>query len=774
MAIWYVDPINGNNANNGSSFALRKQTYDSLSSVAAGDTVRTIASPDPTSMAQNATWTYGSQTVTLTTAVTADITQATTAWTASTNVTATTSTNRKIGTNSSSIAVAAAFTTGKAAYLTISSTNFSSYQQVSFWINMTAGTMAADGDITLRLCSDTTGDVTVNTISVPRIRATGQWQAYTVDLGTNLGSAIQSIALYVATDNGAQTFLLNNILACKASSSADSLSLVSLISKNSGTDPWLGIQSISGTTVTLGFNPQYSLSVTTQVKYAGSTATQTIYKRETLNLPSSLVASTATGTTPLGQFSTAGTAGSRITISGGWNRTDMSTQTGDTYISGVNGFGYGIFIYNYQDWDKINLTKFNICVNNGGISAPTTASTFTAKDISGNNVNIGISGAAGNSPVSQLSTFTVDNCQGAVTYGIQFNTSPPGAANTSGVNITVTNLNSNYISGFKTYQVTNTVNANNYTILGLNRSVFNITNCNFNGNVNTSGTISTTIGAIFCNLINCNINITNMQDNGWMSLYAEQCIGCNFNISGTVTSTSITQGYPSIMQFVTCYDSICNLTGATITAATNKNCIINGFSNMLFRGGTYSVSGTGVPIYSMGGTSIIDNSSLTSSSFGGYNNVRFMNYGGSTTDQRTYISPSSSTILTDTTTRHTASGVSWKMTITSLTPQTNGINSISPLSLPVATIACNASALVTASVWVYRTDTNLTTTFICPGGQIAGVSSDVTTNAAAAINTWEQLTITFTPSQQGVVQLFVQCYGAAASVYVDDFSVSQA
>lgn len=39
------------------------------------------------------------------------------------------------------------------------------------------------------------------------------------------------------------------------------------------------------------------------------------------------------------------------------------------------------------------------------------------------------------------------------------------------------------------------------------------------------------------------------------------------------------------------------------------------------------------------------------------------------------------------------------------------------------------------------------------GGQIAGVSSDVTTAMTAAADTWEQVSVTFTPSEAGVVEI---------------------
>mgnify|MGYP003155637419 FL=1 len=55
MATYYLDPENGNDSNNGTSFANRKLTLTSIkSSLAAGDTVRVIGSPDPTSVGSGA------------------------------------------------------------------------------------------------------------------------------------------------------------------------------------------------------------------------------------------------------------------------------------------------------------------------------------------------------------------------------------------------------------------------------------------------------------------------------------------------------------------------------------------------------------------------------------------------------------------------------------------------------------------------------------------------------------------------------------------------
>ena len=55
MAIWYVDPENGNDSNDGTSFANRVKRFHNPGGLADGDEIRIIKSPDATSIG-NATW----------------------------------------------------------------------------------------------------------------------------------------------------------------------------------------------------------------------------------------------------------------------------------------------------------------------------------------------------------------------------------------------------------------------------------------------------------------------------------------------------------------------------------------------------------------------------------------------------------------------------------------------------------------------------------------------------------------------------------------------
>ena len=299
--------------------------------------------------------------VKLTTAVTQNIAStgpARTAWTASADVTATTSaSNAKEHNISDLISIAGAFTTGKAAYWTLPSTlDLSGYQQISFWVRASGGGFGtiSTGALEIRLCSDTIGNTAVDTLSLPLINGASRQQVVTIDKGSALGSSILSIALYVTSDLSAGSIDLyfNNIIACKASSAADSLTLTSLIGKNTTGETFWGIQSINGTRVMLDADTNSTPTLTKVRGYYGTSETVTTWKRETIKLGPS-----ASASTKLLTIQESGTDGSLITYSGGWDRTNMSTQTLETWLDGVNGNGYGIY-NNNRNYIALNSLAF--------------------------------------------------------------------------------------------------------------------------------------------------------------------------------------------------------------------------------------------------------------------------------------------------------------------------------------------------------------------------------------------------------------------------------
>jgi hypothetical protein len=206
--------------------------------------------------------------------------------------------------------------------------------------------------------------------------------------------------------------------------------------------------------------------------------------------------------------------------------------------------------------------------------------------------------------------------------------------------------------------------------------------------------------------------------------------------------------------------------------------------------GTYGISGaaTGLP------TRICNfvTSGNTTAGFGGGLNADFYNCLFSDTTVSAGFTPSSAETVTSTdhqqtsgnswtfvdggqwyaqaTTRHTSSGVAWRMVITG----TNRM-AYNPITMPVARIAVQANLPVTVTAWVEKDDANkIQAQLICPANQIAGVTSDVT-SASAANASWQQLSITFTPTEIGVVDIFLQAWyvSGTGNVYVDDVAFTQ-
>ena len=739
MATFFLDFENGNDANDGTTFANRWKTITSgatAARTAPGDTIRIMGSPAPTSLGQNGTWTsqtfqatkviaaatnatpiaitcngHGYSTgdtvvvsgalgntnangtweitvsgangftlngssgnaayssgglvrlrnntrVMLTSAVTQNIASTgpgRSAWTsaAGANVLTAINSGGKEHAQNDQISPRIDFTTGLAAYYPTGTLDLSGYQQISFWIQLFSGTVGAAGAVDLRLCSDTAGVTAVNTISIPSLGATNRWMPVTVDLGTNLGSNIQSIAFYVNTDNGAQTFLLSNIIACKASSAADSLTLTSLIGKNIAGETFWGIQSINGTRVMLDADPSTPPTSAAVRGYYGTSETVTTWKRETIKLGPAAAAATAVQT-----IQESGTDGSPITYSGGWDRTNMSNQNLETWLDGQNGNGYGIVNNSSNFISSNNLA----CVRfNRGVSFTGVLLGYGHSFIALNNNVVG----------AFYQHFGALTCLAAVgnqTQGWRFDSQPQGmAALDLGI------VYSNGTSGVQTHAIaggTYKVNAQN------------------------NGSHAIDVNEGYSNAFVAN---SIMGNNGQASSFLVRTPG-NYYFKNTQFLDATEFAYSN----------------------TNQNSYV------------FSQDHDQVP----GNHKIFTDGGLISTA----------------TDQR-----------------KTPSGVSWK-----IQPTSASRSSVWPVTLSLAKVACSANNLVTIKAWMYRDNSGLTMRLVCKGGQLAGVASDVTASVTTT-NAWEEETITFTPTETGVVEITAEAWGGTTfSGWVDDMTISQA
>ena len=574
-------------------------------------------------------------------------------WTASANVTATViTTDFKEGGECQQINVAAGFTTGLAAYFPTGTLDLSTYQQVSFWFKQTAGTLGAASAVSLTLCSDAAGVTPVNTINIPNVGALSRWCNFTIDTAGALGASIQSIGFVVNTNNGAQTFLLDSIIASKASSAADSLTQSSLIGKNTGNESWWGIQSIKGTRVMLDRDTNAIPSSAPQRGYSGATETITTYKQETIKtIPTTSAGSVNTTTT-------SGISGSLISYEGGWDRTNMTTQNLETWFDGQNGQGYGFQIVgNYVYLNKVSCVRY---VN--GIMVSSNSSFCSIGEVSGNNN-------------STTGVYIRGEGHLLVTVKSACSNASEGLLLISLFNSILGSVLASHSNSTSGENVSESYNTSLKSLLADN-----------NG----------TQGVLLSNAANFNIRDGGTRNNGTrgISLTTTGCTLKNFTIQEAIEVAGFTANF-----------------NAFVASHNHDNAVDN---HKIF--------------YDMG------------------------------------------LIAAEATVRHTASGISWAFNPTNVLRTSNY-----PLSHVMARFACNANALVTVKAWMRRTNTGLTFSLVCKGNQIAGVANDVSGSMTAAADTWEEITITFTPTEIGVVEIRAEAYGGSTYTgYIDDMTITQA
>jgi len=428
----------------------------------------------------SASFTNFSQVVTLQTPLTSNIDYATGSfWSASLNVTAATNASRKLGTTCQSLSVGAAFTTGSIAYKSLpTSTNFSAYKGVSFWIQ--ANAVTTSGSLSLNLCSDISGSVVVNSLPIDAIISTGRWQPVVSYTTSSLGSSIQSVSLYANTDPGTITILINNIVACKDSSSVGSITHQSLIGKNDSTDEWYCVQSIDGTTVKID-----SASTTaTGSGYYGTTETVPFYRLETAKVFNNF------GITSPNSLN-------YIQVLGGWD-SSTNVQIGKTWVDGVNG---AFLIPMSSGYYNAAYHKINVCRMGGsmhsvynGISINCKFTNFTPLNIyaqAGSHIVNCSSYNSGNHGWGnyQLRSLLIRNCRffcnegagafngGYVGYGVRFydtilinnrnsGFNRSGPENTCNIFNNVTSSNNTgygFVFGSKEKEVVNCLTSNNTT-----------------------------------------------------------------------------------------------------------------------------------------------------------------------------------------------------------------------------------------------------------------------------------------------------------------------
>ena len=375
MATYFLDPVGGNDANSGTSFATRWKTIGggpTAARVAPGDEIKFIESPAPT-LIGNCTWTNGQRTITVPAGAVKliDALSANTGWVAAANVTLNAASNtRLIGAAAVNFAVAAAFTTGKMAHKQLTM-DLSGFQQVNVW--MRTSVAFAAGSLFLDLCSDANGDVPI--VSVP-MTDSGNTAAWVAGLIAHTGSigTINSIALRATQDPGNASIFINNLWASKAPGSADEITLATMVSKTAyttspplrgsgsktGQEPLLGVVGVlSDTSVVLNMvGAQNNQLETSGRTYDGVTEAVATYAHQCFPFTE------ARNWTP----NEAATEANPTIWTGGWSAIDMATRTGMTrYMLSSRNYSAGGFVFHkFQNFAfSSTLTNNNLPGSDG-------------------------------------------------------------------------------------------------------------------------------------------------------------------------------------------------------------------------------------------------------------------------------------------------------------------------------------------------------------------------------------------------------------------------
>ena len=707
--------------------------------------------------------------------------------------------------------------TGLCAHYTLPSTlDLSSYQQISFRArsngitqNNSSAHNASDIHFSLRLCTDTAGQTSVHTIPLDFRKCHRRyWQNLCVDLGTNLNSSIRSIAIY--KDNSqpdTEDIGIANIIACKASSAADSLTHTSIIGLNTTDDPyWYKIKFISGKKVILDKPSEYGGDAALYSYYSGNPyvffseckSNVAIYKMQPFTIPKRYQTkdnSNVTlydfpgdfgGSTDLMGGASHGGNTYPVKITGGWtasdgSATDMTHRTSLTCFDGETGKGYfrhtsnqlieNFAWINMHEGHRLNVSYFsglrNIhcigCTPNTWYGAPYFSNAkvfyfseiFTVQSNSGIYANyFGKIKGNGFGNASRSSNQPADN-------GVSDFTNWHGIGNRQwGVN-----LDSGW-SGDTASERIGTIG--NIFCFGNNRHNF-IDSQNSDKMADTiqllkGGHIMAPWGFSrgMYYALNGEYGVTNITTLHCEAAYAAVQQDSN---NGNLTIGTLT----SIVPHTTNYDEDRPI---RYYDSQMYRSIDHRKGKLTINGGTCDGN---IWIYATAGDIKSVNLALAEAAHvtnpigqqqgnGWYYAKNYDNVSG---DNRSYYQ--ANYIANETSTVNTAGGTAWKFISTLAN---------TPLGFEACKVAVNASTEVTVTLYVYTSNSAAYGGLRIKANSLLGINSDVTAYDNTGNSGWVQITATCTPTAQGILNIELEAYttdgNSSHTIIVDDLSVSQA
>lgn len=332
---WYINPVSGNNSDNGQSWATAFLTWAGATvakGVAGGDLIKIAKTADPVSIG-SATFTNASSTITPATAnLTKTISTCESAWTTvGAGMSSTVSTVKVQGTYS--IYVGFITTTETYGYKALGSTiDYSAYTGITLWIY--TQTAISANQFRIDLCSGADGTGVVDSFTLPAMAYTSTWYPIYIsrDGGGYCGTSIQSIRIYAVGTPANHNIYMDNIEACTST-----LNFQSVFGKNTINEPWMTVRNLINGVITIG-NASFAS------KYYGTEGSATLYTRE-------VIIKTASES----QANITGTILNPTTFSGGWNTT-----------TGIQD-GYTFYMCLPTSQDVINTSTYNNAYQNIGV-----------------------------------------------------------------------------------------------------------------------------------------------------------------------------------------------------------------------------------------------------------------------------------------------------------------------------------------------------------------------------------------------------------------------
>lgn len=757
MAIYYIDLVNGNDANAGTSWGTAWKTFTNgatAARIAPGDEIRCSETTAPTSIG-TATWTSGKvgNSITFASAPTKQIDTCKSGWVtmgAGSTVTNAQTTAYMTPISFGSTTVGALQVTTSAAsnlaYKALGATvDYSGYQQISFWFRSgSAFDCTGTQNMNIRLCSDTAGTTVVNTIAIPKWSyAANTWYPIVIDNGSALGSNIQSVSI-TTTNTTTQTFYFDEMFASPASG----LTLNSLIGLND--NDWHAIKCVRDADVQLlaGFQAGTAAGGTAYLgtidaSWVGTTQTSTTYKLEPFR---GLIPTTGPSSTTYGvNVTESGNNSAPHIYSGGWN-VSTGLQTGITFLDGGTHISSSVGIQTtaspYTVVDNFGLVRFNafcfstsqlLFKNITSVACPGTNLTSTPDAIWLNTMaGLGYteysfksqSGGYNFTNIPMIQTYT-PNTTISLSYGNIWGFT----SNSTGVN-TGTTLNTNI-----TFKNVYPAPCGNVT-------------CSISGNFSMIA---------MDDYIQCGTNQTSANTTSFFALTGNnnniKCKNVNLRFYSPVTMT----GYNNIL-------TVDSVTGPGSSGGYIYSGTVSGLENKFYIK-AFSASADWFGPFSTGANT----------------KVYFHNYTNITNYFRVYLNDINNSgalkyFELQSTDVYTPGSKAIQFTGPSYSTTSGALNQM--FDLKIASAAVVANKLVTVTARVKRNSTSVSSGIYIPAFNLTvpGYTSDIVASNTTT-NTWELLTITFTPTADCVfdVNAWFKCIGTVSpNVVWDALSITQA